>query len=86
MLGCRLTAHETKVTDKDRNQHKGPGETAAYIEALAGELARMAAGDRLHMLHYLLEMVREEASATARRIAASAADNPMPRRDGSSLR
>ncbi|MCB4768521.1 hypothetical protein LGR54_07890 [Ancylobacter sp. Lp-2] len=65
------------MTDEDCNQPGGPNETAAYIEALVAELARIAAANRLHMLHYLLQMAREEAANVARR------DNPAA---GRSLR
>ncbi|GLK85661.1 hypothetical protein GCM10017653_37310 [Ancylobacter defluvii] len=74
MLGCPLTAHEKTVTDNDFDQMQGPNETAAYIEALAAELARIAAAERLHMLHYLLEMAREEAATIARRTTSAAGD------------
>lgn len=67
----------TPLTDTDRTEPKGPSETASYIEALVGELARIAAADRMPMLHYLLEMAREEAASIARRTAPSNADTSL---------
>ncbi|MBS7532552.1 hypothetical protein KHC28_02635 [Ancylobacter sonchi] len=61
------------MTDQDCNQVGGPNDTAAYIEALVAELARIASANRLHMLHYLLEMAREEAANVARRDKPAAA-------------
>ncbi|MBS7544783.1 hypothetical protein [Ancylobacter oerskovii] len=54
------------MTDKDRNETDGSTEAAVYIEALAAELARIAAANRLYTLQHILDMAREEAASIAR--------------------
>lgn len=44
-----------------------PAEAALYIQKLAADLRRIAAGAELDFLAYLLGMVEEEAASEARR-------------------
>ncbi|MCJ8141507.1 hypothetical protein MKI84_01090 [Ancylobacter sp. A5.8] len=46
-----------------RDRRNGARETAHYIASLAGQLAEMADAASLPVLHYLLEMAREEAAS-----------------------
>lgn len=61
------------MIDRAPDSAHRPHEAASYIESLVAELARMAATNRLHMLHYLLEMAREEAATISRRARERAA-------------
>lgn len=49
------------------------GETARYIEQLAGELRTMAAEKKLDFIAFLLGMVEDEAGVTAKRLAGTEA-------------
>jgi hypothetical protein len=44
-----------------------PGDTARYIERMAGELRRLAAASDLGFLAYLLRMVEDDAGAEAKK-------------------
>lgn len=51
------------LTNSDRDPP--PRDTASYIAAIVGELAGLAAGPRMEVLRYLLEMARDEARGIA---------------------
>lgn len=50
------------LTNSERDP---PRDTASYIAAIVDELAGLAAGPRMEVLRYLLEMARDEARGIA---------------------
>lgn len=56
---------------KDDDTEPDAGEVAAYVATMAQELKRLADGNDLRPLGYLLDLVRLEAEQTARDLSQS---------------